>query len=200
MATVLIVFVLSVAPAFGQNRGDDVQYNAICQNIIGSIGDITQIQDGEANAAAMQYSEAVAEVAQEQGVSIAQVNECLNAAATEETTGGTTDETTGGTTDETTGGTTDETTGGTTDETTGGTTDETTGGTTDETTGGTTKENTADTTTGDNTTADAEAEVIADTIPDQKVLANTGGPALVLLPALGLLLISSVAIRNLLRR
>jgi len=168
MATVLIVFVLSVAPAFGQNRGDDVQYNAICQNIIGSIGDITQIQDGEANAAAMQYSEAVAEVAQEQGVSIAQVNECLNAAATEETTGGTTDETTGGTTDETTGGTT--------------------------------KENTADTTTGDNTTADAEAEVIADTIPDQKVLANTGGPALVLLPALGLLLISSVAIRNLLRR
>jgi len=152
MATVLIVLVLSVAPAFGQARGDDVQYNAICQNIIGSIGDITQIQDGEANAAAMQYSEAVAEVAQEQGVSIAQVNECLNGAADTDGDGTDTDDTGGDDTAKTGG---------------------------------------AD--------VNGEGEVLTDTIPNQKVLANTGGPAL-LLPALGLLLISSVAIRNLLRR
>ncbi len=168
--------------ASAQTGGDDVQYNAVCQSIIGAIGDITQTQDASATAVdvdtpdapvvppaeeAAEGSEAeadaqaeaeavedeavedavadrgvVAEVAQEQGVSIEQVNECLNGAA----------------------------------------------GTGGDDTG----DDTADTTS-------READVLASTIPDQKVLANTGGPAL-LLPALGLLLISSVALRNLLRR
>jgi hypothetical protein len=77
-ATLLVVW-LPAAPAFGQ---DDVQYSAVCQNIIGSIGDITAVQSGAADAAAGQYnSEVIAEVAQEQGVSVAQVNECLNGVA-----------------------------------------------------------------------------------------------------------------------
>jgi hypothetical protein len=42
-------------------------------------------------------------------------------------------------------------------------------------------------------------DVLSATIPDQKVLANTGGPA-ALLPALGLLLVSSLALGHLLRR
>jgi LPXTG-motif cell wall-anchored protein len=71
-------------------EGAETQYNAVCQNIIGSIGDITQNQSGDADAVssanaddddeseANADSEAVAEVAQEQGVTIEQVNECLN--------------------------------------------------------------------------------------------------------------------------
>jgi len=80
---VLIVLVLSMAPAFGQSNGDDVQYSAVCQNLIGSIGDISQNQEGNATASAQQY----AKVAQEQGISIAQINECLNG----EASGGDTD-------------------------------------------------------------------------------------------------------------
>ncbi len=75
--------------------------------------------------------------------------------------------------DGTTGG---ETTGG---DTTGG---DTTGG---DTTGG-------DTTGGDTTGGAVPADVIVKTIPDQKVLADTGGP-IVLLPALGLLLVTAGA-------
>ena len=60
------------------NEGDDTQYNAVCQNIIGSIGDINQTQYGNSNAVATDDSNAVAEVAQEQDVTIAQVNQCLN--------------------------------------------------------------------------------------------------------------------------
>jgi hypothetical protein len=150
-----------------------VEYNAVCQNLIGSIGGITQGQFGDADAianapasageettggaSAETSAEAVAEIAQEQGVSIAQVNECLNGAA--ETPGG---------------------------DTTNG------GGTTN---GGTT--------TGDLTTTEGtvSANVIVATIPDQKVLADTGGPA-VLLPAIGLLLVTSGAamLKALLRR
>jgi hypothetical protein len=55
-----------------------------------------------------------------------------------------------------------------------------------------------DTTSGNRKVA---ADVIVDTIPDQKVLADTGGPA-VLLPALGLLLVTAGAtvLRILMRR
>jgi hypothetical protein len=160
----LLTLGLSAALAFGQSSGsDNVQYSAVCQNIIGAIG-VIQNQSGNAEAIAVGGAggdttggggdaEAVAEVAQAQGVSIAQVNECLNAA----------------------------------DEGPGG--DTTTG---EGTTGGST-------TGGDDGTA--SADVIKGTIPDQKVLAATGGPA-VLLPALGLLLVASgaAAIRALLRR
>ncbi len=61
-----------------ENQGGDVQYNAVCQNIIGSFGDITQNQSGAAGAVAVVDSAAAAEVAQEQGVTVAQVNQCLN--------------------------------------------------------------------------------------------------------------------------
>ena len=77
VAAALLVLWLSASPAFAQD-GDNVQYSAVCQNILGAIDDLTAIQDGEANAAATQYGEAAAVVAQEQGVTIAQVNECLN--------------------------------------------------------------------------------------------------------------------------
>jgi hypothetical protein len=147
----LLTLGLSATLAFGQGSGsDNVQYSAVCQNIIGEIG-VTQSQYG--NAAAIGIgggggdsggggsARAVAQVAQAQGVSVAQVNECLNGAA--------------------------------------------------------------DDRPGDTTGEDGKvaADVIKGTIPDQKVLANTGGPA-VLLPALGLLLVASgaAAIRALLRR
>ena len=84
--TVLAVLAFSVSPAFGQDedQGDDAQYSAVCQNLIGAIGDITtgdntatsDASDGS-NAAAAQY----AEIAQDSGVSIEQLNECLNGAA-----------------------------------------------------------------------------------------------------------------------
>ena len=99
---VLAVLALSAVPAFGQARGDDVQYNAVCQNIIGQIGDINANntanqsvatdggEGGEGGnagdggtggaGAAGGNAEALARIAQETGVSIEQVNECLNAA------------------------------------------------------------------------------------------------------------------------
>jgi len=82
LAGMLAMVLVAAAPALGQavaiDEGDDVGYNAVCQNIIGSFGDITQAQYGTANAIAVEDSAAAAEVAQEQGVSIEQVNECLN--------------------------------------------------------------------------------------------------------------------------
>src|SRR5215207_9008369 len=82
LAGMLAMVLVAAAPALGQavaiDEGDDVEYNAVCQNIIGGFGDITQNQSGDADAVAVDDSAAAAEVAQEQGVSIEQVNECLN--------------------------------------------------------------------------------------------------------------------------
>jgi len=83
LLTAMLAMVLAAAaPALGQavaiDEGDDVEYNAVCQNIIGGFGDITQAQYGTANAIAVDDSAAAAEVAQSQDVSISQVNECLN--------------------------------------------------------------------------------------------------------------------------
>ena len=82
LAAMLAMVLAAAAPALGQavaiDEGDDVEYNAVCQNIIGGFGDITQAQYGDADAIAVDDSAAAAEVAQEQGVSIEQVNECLN--------------------------------------------------------------------------------------------------------------------------
>src|SRR5919202_405156 len=86
LAAMLAMVLAAAAPVLAQDvnveTGDDVQYNAVCQNIIGQIGDITGVQAASANATAVDNSVAVAEVAQEQNVSVAQVNECLNNFAT----------------------------------------------------------------------------------------------------------------------
>ncbi len=86
LAAMLAMVLAAAAPVLAQDvnveTGDDVEYNAVCQNIIGSIGDITGAQGASADATAVDDSEAVAEVAQEQNVSVAQVNECLNNFAT----------------------------------------------------------------------------------------------------------------------
>jgi hypothetical protein len=95
LAAMLAMVLVAAAPAFAQSAtagasagataitgggSDDGQYNAnaVCQNIIGSIGDITQTQSGDADAVAVDDSAAAADVAQEQGVTINQVNDCLN--------------------------------------------------------------------------------------------------------------------------
>ena len=83
LAAMLAMVLAAAAPVFAQDdititQGDETQYNAVCQNIIGSIGDITQNQSGAADSIAIEDSAAVAEVAQEQGVTVEQVNECLN--------------------------------------------------------------------------------------------------------------------------
>ena len=90
VAAVLLVLALSAVPAFGQNRGDDIQYSSVCQNLIGTF-DVTQNQYANAGATANGGgggeetgggdARAIARIAQEQGVSVAQVNECLNGAA-----------------------------------------------------------------------------------------------------------------------
>ena len=70
-------------------EGSDVHFNAVAQNIIGSIGDITQNQFGQADAVAGDANangedsiavggEAVAEVAQEQDFTFVQFNSALN--------------------------------------------------------------------------------------------------------------------------
>ena len=87
LAAMLAMVLAAAVPAFAQatavtEGSDDGQYNAnaVCQNIIGSIGDITQTQSGDADAIAADDSAAAADVAQEQGVTINQVNQCLNSA------------------------------------------------------------------------------------------------------------------------
>jgi len=86
LAAMLAMVLAAAAPVVAQDvnvtTGDNVEYNAVCQNIIGSIGDITAAQGASADATAVDNSVAVAEVAQEQNVSVAQVNECLNNFAT----------------------------------------------------------------------------------------------------------------------
>jgi len=85
LAMVLAAAAPVVAQDVNVTTGDNVEYNAVCQNIIGQIGDITANQTGVAaagNASAMDDSAAIAEVAQEQNVTVAQVNECLNNFAT----------------------------------------------------------------------------------------------------------------------
>ena len=60
------------------NEGDNTEYNAIAQNIIGSIGDVEQTQEGEATAEAEDDSEATAEVDQSQDFRVVQFNSALN--------------------------------------------------------------------------------------------------------------------------
>ncbi len=83
LVVAMLAMVLAVsAPAFAQataiDEGDDVEFNAGAQNIIGSVGDITQTQVGTATATADNDSAAAASVDQAQDVSISQTNEFGN--------------------------------------------------------------------------------------------------------------------------
>jgi hypothetical protein len=82
MVAMLAMMLAMAAPAFAQataiDEGDDVEFNAGAQNLIGSVGDITNTQTGTAVAAADNDSAAAAEVAQTQEVSISQTNEFGN--------------------------------------------------------------------------------------------------------------------------
>src|SRR3712207_1781685 len=86
LAAMLAMVLAAAAPVLAQDvnveTGDDVEYNAVCQNIIGAIGDITGVQAADSDAVAVDDSVAISEVAQEQNVSVEQVNECLNNFAT----------------------------------------------------------------------------------------------------------------------
>ena len=77
MAAMLAMMFAMAAPAFVQtvaiDEGDDVEFNAGAQNIIGEVGDINQSQYGEAEAEAEDDS-AAASVDQAQDVTISQSN------------------------------------------------------------------------------------------------------------------------------
>ncbi len=82
LTAMLAMMLAMAAPAFAQataiDEGDDVEFNAGAQNIIGSVGDITQTQVGTATATADNDSAAAASVDQAQDVSISQSNEFGN--------------------------------------------------------------------------------------------------------------------------
>jgi hypothetical protein len=93
LAAMLAMVLAAAAPALGQgdvgdvnlgddqfNVGDETVYTAVCQNIIGSFqADAGQGAVAVADATAGDNAVAAAEIAQEQNVSVSQVNECLNA-------------------------------------------------------------------------------------------------------------------------
>jgi hypothetical protein len=97
LAAMLAMMLVAAAPAFAQQiggdqgpvagddavqAGDNVQYAAVCQNIIGSFqASADQGATAGAFASAGENAAAVSEIAQEQNVSVSQVNECLNAFA-----------------------------------------------------------------------------------------------------------------------
>jgi hypothetical protein len=95
LAAMLATVLAAAAPALGQQiggdqgpvggedavqAGDNVQYAAVCQNIIGAFeASAGQGAGAGAFASAGENAAAVAEIAQNQNVSVEQVNECLNA-------------------------------------------------------------------------------------------------------------------------
>ena len=95
LAAMLAMVLAAAAPALAQQiggdqgpvggddavqAGDNVQYSAVCQNIIGAF-EASAGQGATAGAFAEggENAAAVAEIAQNQNVSVEQVNECLNA-------------------------------------------------------------------------------------------------------------------------
>jgi hypothetical protein len=78
LAMVTALMLVAASPAFAQavaiDEGDDVEFNAVAQNLIGPVGDITQTQVGTATAVAVDDSAASASVSQTQDVSISQSN------------------------------------------------------------------------------------------------------------------------------
>jgi LPXTG-motif cell wall-anchored protein len=93
LAAMLAMVLAAAAPAVAQgdvgdvnqgddqfNVGDETVYSAVCQNIIGSFqADAGQGATAVAFAEGGDNAVAAAEIAQEQNVSVSQVNECLNA-------------------------------------------------------------------------------------------------------------------------
>jgi hypothetical protein len=94
LAAMVAMVLAAAAPALGQQiggdqgpeagddavqAGDNVQYAAVCQNILGAL-DAAANQYGfaDVDAFADENAAAVAEIVQEQNVSVSQVNECLN--------------------------------------------------------------------------------------------------------------------------
>ena len=104
-ATAALLMGATITPALAQSvdidgdensvdvtrEGSDVRYNAVAQNLIGSIGDVEQSQYGNSDAVsgdasawaddeseATATSEATAEVDQSQGVWVVQYNSALN--------------------------------------------------------------------------------------------------------------------------
>ena len=93
LAAMVAMVLAAAAPALAQsvetgdeagddqvNQGDTAVFNAVCQNIIGSFEATTGQYGGDVDIDAVGGDDAavVAEVAQEQNVSVEQVNECLN--------------------------------------------------------------------------------------------------------------------------
>jgi hypothetical protein len=78
MAAMLALMLAFTSPAFADTvtvtTGDTVEFNAVAQNIIGTVGDVTGVQVGTATATATNDSVAVATVDQTQNVSIEQSN------------------------------------------------------------------------------------------------------------------------------
>jgi hypothetical protein len=81
LAAMLALMLAVAAPAFAQDvtvtTGDNTEFNAVAQNIIGSVGDISATQTGTAaagNGSTLNDSVAVAHVDQSQDVSIVQSN------------------------------------------------------------------------------------------------------------------------------
>jgi hypothetical protein len=78
LAMVAALMLVAASPAFAQavaiDEGDDTEFNAVAQNLIGPVGDITQTQVGTATAVAVDDSAASASVSQTQDVSISQSN------------------------------------------------------------------------------------------------------------------------------
>jgi len=93
LAAMVAMVLAAAAPALAQNvntgdvagddqvnQGDEVVFNAVCQNIIGSFEATTGQYGGDVDIDAVGGDDAavVAEIAQEQNVSVEQVNQCLN--------------------------------------------------------------------------------------------------------------------------
>ena len=78
LAAMVAMMLALASPAFAQavaiDEGDDVEFNAVAQNLIGSVGDINQFQAGASTAVAVDDSAAAASVSQSQSVTIEQSN------------------------------------------------------------------------------------------------------------------------------
>src|SRR5918997_4587657 len=95
VAAMLAMVLAAAAPALAQgdigdvnqgddqfNVGDETVYSAVCQNILGSFNaTVAQYATADATAVGGDNAVAAAEIAQEQNVSVSQVNECLNVSA-----------------------------------------------------------------------------------------------------------------------